>query len=76
MKKKNLEKLKLTENDIVNDSSVERNGFRQRANVADDIFFKFNDIGTYNEKKYLKQFIKIISKQSSLIISFKLRLKN
>jgi hypothetical protein len=29
---------------------VVRNGFRQQANVPDEIFFKFNDIETFYEK--------------------------
>jgi len=51
---------------------VVRNGFRQQANVPDRIVLKLNDI-----KLFMKeiQLIKLISKQNSPNISFKLHLR-
>lgn len=47
-----VEKLpKLTEKEILGHAfSVERNSFRQKANIPDDIFFNFNEIATFYEK--------------------------
>lgn len=44
------EQSKLTEEDILKALFVVRNGFRQQANVLDEIFFKLNDIETFYEK--------------------------
>ncbi|KAL4107422.1 hypothetical protein QTP88_017765 [Uroleucon formosanum] len=67
-----VEQSKLTEEDILNTLSVVRNGFRQEANVPDEIFLKLDDIETFYEKITI---FKNYSKQNSLIISFKLHLK-
>jgi hypothetical protein len=46
-----VEQSKLTEEDILNALSVVRNGFRQEANVPDEIFLKLDDIETFYEKR-------------------------
>lgn len=43
------ELFKLTGIEIPYAFSVVRNGFRQHANVSDEIFFKLNEIETFNE---------------------------
>jgi len=42
-----VEQSKLTEEDILNALSVVRNGFRQEANVPDEIFLKLDNIETF-----------------------------
>jgi len=46
-----VEQSKLTEEDILNALSVVRNGFRQEANVPDEIFLKLDDIETFYERR-------------------------
>jgi hypothetical protein len=46
-----VEQPKLTEEDILNALSVVRNGFRQEANVPDEIFLKLDDIETFYERR-------------------------